>query len=86
PYIKHHVFLPYADRLEEADRLMRQAITPRTLQKIVSLIPGEWLEEENSDITPDERRQAYATFLVDRLKNTSLFVAEALKQRKMLGL
>lgn len=86
PYIRHHVFLPYADRLEEADRLMRQAITPRTLQKIVNLIPQEWLAEENSDITPEERRQAYATFLLERLKNTGLFLAEAIKQRKLLGL
>lgn len=43
PYIKNHVMLPYASRLEEADRLMRQAITPRTLGKIVDLIPDEWL-------------------------------------------
>lgn len=43
PYIKNHIMLPYASRLEEADRLMRQAITPRTLSKIVALIPDEWL-------------------------------------------
>lgn len=46
PYIRNHVMLPYASRLEEADRLMRQAITPRTLGKIVDLIPSEWLGEE----------------------------------------
>lgn len=83
PYIKNHVFLPFADRLEEADRLMRQAITPRTLSKIVNLIPREWLDEA-SGISPEERRQAYETFLLDRLKNTSIFVAEAIKQQKLL--
>lgn len=82
PYIKNHVFLPYAHRLEEADRLMRQAITPRTLSKIVSLIPREWLDEEGSGITPEERRQAYADFLLTRLKNTSVFVKEAVEQQK----
>lgn len=45
PYIKNHVMLPYASRLEEADRLMRQAITPRTLGKIVDLVPDEWLQD-----------------------------------------
>lgn len=85
-YIKYHVFLPYADRMEEADRLMRQAITPRTLSKIVSLIPEEWLEEENSEITAIDRRKAYETFLLERLKNTSIFVEEAVKQKKLLGL
>ena len=84
PYISNHVFLPYADRLEEADRLMRQAITPRTLSKIVSLIPREWLEEEGSGISPDERRQAYETFLHDRLKNSQTFVNEAIRQQKLL--
>lgn len=86
PYIRNHVFLRYADRLEEADRLMRQAITPRTLSRIVSLIPEEWLEEEGSDITPDERRRAYETFLLDRLKNTSVFVNEAVRQQKSQAL
>lgn len=43
PYIKNHVMLPYASRIEEADKLMRQAITPRTLNKIVDLVPDEWL-------------------------------------------
>lgn len=84
PYIKNHVFLPSATRLEEADRMMRQAITPRTLTKIVNLIPREWLNEENSDLSSDERRQAYADFLTDRLKNSSVFVDEALKQQKLL--
>ena len=84
PYIRNHVFLKQADRLEEADRLMRQAITPRTLSKIVSQIPTEWLEEENSDIAAEERRRAYETFLLDRLKNSSIFVNEAIKQQKQL--
>lgn len=46
PYVKNHIMLPYASRLDEADRLMRQAITPRTLNKIVDLIPDEWLTDE----------------------------------------
>ena len=48
PYIKNHVMLPYASRIEEADKMMRQAITPRTLNKIVDLIPDEWLGDEPS--------------------------------------
>ena len=43
PYIRNHIMLPYASRIEEADNLMRQSITPRTLNKIVDLIPDEWL-------------------------------------------
>lgn len=46
PYIRNHVMLPYASKIEEADKLMRQAITPRTLNRIVDLIPEEWLKTE----------------------------------------
>ncbi|MBD5333183.1 MAG: aminotransferase class I and II [Bacteroides sp.] len=84
PYIKTHVFLPYATRLEEADKLMRQAITPRTLSKIVDLLPADWLEEEGSEITAEERREVYRKFLHDRLKNSSLFVDEAVRQHNLL--
>ncbi|MDE5808190.1 MAG: aminotransferase class I and II, partial [Muribaculaceae bacterium] len=84
PYIKSHVFLPYATKLEEADKLMRQAITPRTLSKIVDLLPKVWLEEENSPISADERREVYRRFLHERLKHSSIFVNEAIKQQKTL--
>lgn len=86
PYIKHHVFLPQASRLKEADRLMRQAITPRTLSKIVDMLPSVWLTEEDSELTASKRREVYRRFLTERLKNSSVFVKEAIKQRKMLGL
>lgn len=82
PYISRHVMLPFADRLEEADRLMRQAITPRTLSKIVDLIPGEWLEEEGSEISAEQRREAYRRYLLDRLAASRVFVEEAICQRE----
>ncbi|MDE6811918.1 MAG: aminotransferase class I and II [Muribaculaceae bacterium] len=85
PYIKNHVFLNIASRLEEADRLMRQAITPRTLSKIVDMLPSVWLEEEGSYMTADERREVYRRFLTERLKNSQEFVKEAVRQRKLLG-
>ncbi len=85
PYIKTHVFLPYATKLEEADKLMRQAITPRTLSKIVDQIPSDWLEEPESGITAEERRETYRNFLQERLKHTDLFVNEAIKQQKLLS-
>lgn len=81
PYIKTHVFLPRASCLREADKLMRQAITPRTLSKIVDMIPSVWLEEDGSELSPEERREVYRNFLIQRLKNSSLFVEEAIRQR-----
>lgn len=81
PYIKDHVLLPYASKIEEADKLMRQAITPRTLNKIVDLLPEEWLlEEEFGGKTPSEIRQYYKDYLNLRLKASGEFVAQAKKE------
>lgn len=85
PFIKNHVLLPYATRLKEADKLMRQAVTPRTLQKIVSMIPEDWLIEEESDITSSERRKAYSKFLTDRLAESNIFTEEAIRQYHLLN-
>ena len=84
PYIKSHALLPYADRLEDADRLMRQAITPRTLNKIVDLIPEDWLSEEGMEDTPQQRREGYKTFLTKRLANSRVFVEKAIEERDKL--
>lgn len=83
-YIKSHVLLPFATRLEEADRLMRQAITPRTLSHIVDAIPADWLSEENDEHSPEDIRDTYRTMLTERLAHSNIFVKEAIKQREAL--
>lgn len=93
-FIKNHALLPWATRLDEADKLMRQSITPRTLRKIVELIPADWLEPEGEDspfprpdaeLSVDEKRRVYADFLVGRLANSRVFVDEAIKQYRNLA-
>lgn len=80
PYIKNHALLPFATKLEEADKLMRQAITPRTLKQITDLIPGDWLiGEEESGLTPEEKREGYKVFLTERLRNSAVFTQGAIK-------
>lgn len=80
PYICRHVALPRATRLEEADKLMRQAITPRTLCKIVDMVPREWLEDESDPLSADHKRDAYKTMLTLRLANSGIFTREAINQ------
>lgn len=84
PYIKNHALLPWAHKLEEADKLMRQAITPRTLNKIADLIPDEWLVEEGSGKLPKHVREEYKRFLTKRLANSALFVKKAIEERQKL--
>lgn len=86
PFIKNHALLPYASRLEEADKLMRQAITPRTLSHIVDLIPDAWLMAEGDVETPAQKRDVYRRFLTERLKNSSIFVKQAIDERGKLNL
>lgn len=84
PYISNHVMLPYASRLEEADKLMRQAITPRTLSQIVDAIPEDWLKEEGDFRSAEQVRETYRTMLTTRLAESDIFVKEAIKQRNAL--
>lgn len=86
PFIQNHALLPFANNLNEADRWMKQAITPRTLNKIVDLIPDEWLiEEDNVDEnpgkSPDEWRRDYKTFLTTRLANSRIFTSQAILEK-----
>lgn len=84
PYIKNHGLLKYADSLREADKLMRQAITPRTLNKIVELIPEKWLIESEPDQNPEEVREGYKKFLTNRLANSGIFTQKAILEREAL--
>lgn len=83
-YIRQHALLPRASRLQEADKAMRQRITPRTLEKIVDLVPDEWLHWDGVDLTPAQIKDAYKQFLTTRLANSDIFVKEAIDARKKL--
>lgn len=86
PFIKNHALLRRASRIEEADKLMRQAITPRTLRRIVDLIPDVWLADEEELFSPEKKRGIYADFLTRRLANSSIFVKQAIDERKRLDI
>lgn len=84
PYIRDHALLPRASMLEQADKEMRQRITPRTLSRIVDALPDEWLHFEGSELSPAQIRDVYRTFLTQRLANSSVFVNAAIEARKNL--
>lgn len=82
PYIKDHALLPRASYIEEADKELRQRITPRTLERIVDMVPYEWLDYEGLDMDAKGVKAVYKSFLTVRLKNSSIFVKQALDARK----
>ncbi len=82
--IKNHVLLPVASVLEEADRLLKQLLTPEVLRRIVSMIPELWLENDPLFANQDVHRAAYLDYLLDRLAHSHIFVEEALRARDQL--
>ncbi|MHA6698181.1 HipA family kinase [Chryseobacterium sp. A301] len=82
PYVKDHVLLPKAHRLDQADEFAKSILNDQTLWEVVNLIPMEWLKWEDTDQSPQEIRAIYHTFLKTRLDNSHLFLDHAKNARK----
>lgn len=75
--VKDHVLLPFATELEKADQSAKAALSPETIKNIVALVPDEWLQsafEEPVEVI----RDMYNQFLNTRIKNSTIFLNEAL--------
>lgn len=82
--IKDHVLLPQATLLEQVSIDFKILLTEEKLHRIVALIPDEWLQWEDTDLTPDAIREIYNRFLNMRLYHTDIFVKQAQDARKTL--
>jgi len=80
--IKDHVMLPLATKLREADIKNKSKITEAGIRSIINLIPEEWLSDEQTFATADDHRQAYVTFIMNRVKHSDFFVNEAIHARE----
>jgi hypothetical protein len=83
-FIKEHVLLPRAARLEETDLEFKKLLTEDTLRTIVALIPDEWLQWRDTEETPEALRAIYFQFLATRLHHSQNFINEAQHARKAL--
>lgn len=63
---------------------MHHLITPEFIDRLVDLIPTEWLSQASETVSPDEQRHVYRTFLKERLSNSKIFVDNAITARKAL--
>lgn len=84
PYIREHALLHKASRLEEADALAHELLTPEFLTVLTDMIPDEWLTYEGAPDTPEAMRAVYRDFLLRRLENSQIFVKQAVDARKEL--
>ncbi|MHA6281010.1 HipA family kinase [Salinimicrobium sp. CAU 1759] len=83
-FIKDHVLLPQAIRLQEADIEIKQLLSREKIREIVAGLPDDWLQWQESDLSPQEIREAYIQFLLIRLDNSNIFIKEAQNARKAL--
>jgi HipA-like kinase len=70
--IRTHVLLRAATELERVDEALAEMIPVDVLSRIVDLVPEGWLEDP---------RDAYRTYLADRLQRPRAFVEEAVRAR-----
>jgi hypothetical protein len=84
PEIRDHLFLPWAGRLEEADRRLRPRLDETLLARVIAEVPEGWLLPEPGAGDAAARRAGYLEFLTRRLAAAPLFVEEAVRARAQL--
>jgi hypothetical protein len=80
--IADHVLLPFAGDLEAADARLRPRLEDSLLGSIVDSVPEEWLGAEDEFADTAALREAYTTYLVERLNGPRTWLAEAIGARQ----
>ena len=83
-YVKDHVLLPQASKMDEADQFAHSKLTEEKIHLLVDALPESWLIWEDLEATPDEIRSVYKQFLTIRLNHSINFVNEAKNARDVL--
>ena len=79
-YIRHHVLLQWAKALPDAWAALAERITPAAIADAVAAIPESWLGGEPfTDAAA--HRDAYITYLHERLLAAPAFIEEAVRAR-----
>jgi len=77
--IADHVLLHLAGDLSAADARLRPRLDEAALLAIVQSVPEEWLDEQDLEFASlAEQRQAYLTYLVERLNGPRAWLSEAI--------
>ena len=84
PQVKDHVLLEHASELKQVNSELKAILTPKAIADVVALVPDEWLETEESNLSNDEKRAVYANFLNRRIQSSDIFINEAQMARNEL--
>jgi hypothetical protein len=77
PQIKDHVLLTRAGDLAVADARLRPQLTEAAIRAVVADVPDEWLGGEAIFADSDAQREAYETYLWERLHGSRRWLQEA---------
>jgi hypothetical protein len=78
PLIKDHVLLHVAGDLAVADSRLRPRATEAAIRAVVDDVPGDWLSEEPAVGDAAAVRDAYVTYLTERLNGPRGWLQEAI--------
>lgn len=84
PFIKEHVLIRKAKHLERYNEEFKLLLTDQKIHEIVGLIPDDWLNWKDTEMSPDQIRDIYAQFLIRRKSSSDIFTKEAQNARKKL--
>lgn len=82
--IADHILLRSAGGVDASSRTAHRALNEAVIEKIVELVPADWLTTESETIAPAERRKVYRDFLLRRLEASSIFEQEIVDARSNL--
>jgi hypothetical protein len=82
--VGNHVLLPRATQLQEAQQQFKPLLTHEALAHIISMIPGDWLDDEQQYATAAAHRQAYLEYLLARVAHSEQFVKETIDAQQAL--
>ena len=67
--------------LDEAEAFAKTVLNDEIFREIVELIPLEWLDWKDTEMSPEEIKEVYFNFMKSRLENSANFVNEAKNAR-----
>jgi hypothetical protein len=77
PLIKDHVLLSQATELRAVAEEFLIKLTDEKITEIIHTIPEDWLQHEADELSPDDMRNAYKTYLKAKLTMVDSLIKEA---------
>jgi hypothetical protein len=82
PQIGDHVLLPFAGDLEAVDARLRPKLKAELVNSIVQDVPEPWFSPQDDFADTGAQREAYVTYLVERLNGPRAWLTEAIAAQR----